>query len=125
MRIAVGAAIAALVTTTPAFATGGFDCRATDGSGLRVSGVTGHGIVTPLVSAQLMEGRRTFSTHGARPALAIGQSWIDAREIRLDLVDPQAMRFEARLRARIALRNQGAGTLLRGGRTHRVRCTIE
>jgi hypothetical protein len=125
MRIAVAAALAALTAATPALATGGFDCRATDRSGLRVSGVTGHGIVTPLVSARLMEGRRTLATHGERPALAVGQSWIDEREIRLDLVDPQAMRFEARLRARITLRNQGTGTLVRGGRTHPVRCTIE
>jgi hypothetical protein len=125
MRYALCAALTVLTAATPALATGGFDCRTTDRSGLRVSGVTGRGIVTPLVSARLVEGRRTLSTSGERPLLAIGQSWIDAREIRLDLVDPQALRFEARLRAKVMPRNQATGTIVRGGRTHPVRCTFE
>ena len=125
MRIAILTALAAFVLPSAAAATGGFDCRATDRSGLRISGVTGRGIVTPLVSARLSAPGRMISTSGERPQAAIGQSWIDSREIRLDLVDPQAMRFEARLRARITLRNQATGTLVRAGRTHPVRCTIE
>ena len=125
MRHAITAAIAALAFATPALATGGFECRATDRSGLAVAGVLGHGIASPLVSARLVEGGRTLSTTGDRPALSIAQSWIDSREIRLDLVDPNATRFEARLRARIMLRNQGTGTLVRKGRTHPVRCMLD
>ena len=125
MKYAPSAALAALTAAIPAHASGGFDCRATDRGGPRISAVTGRGIVTPLVSARLFDGRRTLSTSGERPLIAIGQSWVDAREIRLDLVDPQAMRFEARLRASATTRNRATGTLVRGGRTHRVRCTIE
>ena len=124
MRFARIAALAAFVSS-PAFATGGFECRATDRSGISVSGVIGHGIASPLVSVWLVEGRRTLSTAGERPMLAIGQSWIDSREIRLDLVDAQGLRHEAQLRAKWMVRNQGSGTLIRNGRRHPVRCTIE
>src|SRR5687767_757274 len=98
MRCAWFAALAALTASAPALATGGFECRATDRSGIQVSGVIGHGIASPLVSVRLVEARRALSTTGERPTLAIGQSWIDSREIRLDLVDPQGFRYEARLR---------------------------
>ena len=125
MRYALIAAVAALTAAAPALATGGFECRATDGSGLRISGVVGHGIASPLGAVQLIEGRRMLSTADARPAIAIGQSWIDSREIRLDLVDPQGLRYEAQLRTSRMLRNQGTGTLIRNGRRHPVRCTTE
>ena len=117
----VGLAFAA----SPAFATGGFECRAEDRSGIRMDGVVGHVIASPLISARLLTPGRTYSTAGPTPQLAIGRSWLDAREIRVDLVDLRATRFEAQLRVRIMLRNQGVGTLVRAGRTHPVRCTVE
>lgn len=124
MRLAWIAALAIFVSA-PALATGGFECRTSDRSGLRVSGVIGHGIASPLVSVRLIDGRRTLSTAGERPALVIGRFWIDSREIRLDLVDPQGLRYEAQLRASWMVRNQGTGTLIRNGRTHPVRCITE
>jgi hypothetical protein len=117
------AVLPVLFAATPAFATGGFDCRTTDRSNIRVNGTIGHGIVNPLVGAQLIVGQRTLSTEGHHPEIAIGQSWIDSREIRVDLVDPQASRFEAQLR--IQTRPVATGTLVRAGRTHPVRCTLE
>ena len=110
---------------SPALATGGFECRAEDRSGLVLRGAVGHVIGSPLISAQLVTRTATYATAGSRPQLAIGRSWIDEREIRVDLVDLQATRFEAQLRARIMLRNQAVGTLVRAGRTHPVRCTLE
>ena len=110
---------------SPALATGGFECRAEDRSGIRMDGVVGHVIASPLVSARLVTPAGTYGTAGPEPRLAIGRSWLDAREIRVDLVDLQGTRFEAQLRARVMLRNQAVGTLVRGGRTHPVRCTLE
>ena len=114
-----------LFVATPAFATGGFDCRATDRSGIRMTGTVGHVIASPLVAAQLRLGTRTLSTTGTRPQIAIGRSWLDSREIRVDLVDPQLTRFEAQLRVRIMTRGGATGTLVRNRVTHPVRCTVE
>ena len=114
-----------LLASTPAWATGGFECRTTDRSNISMTGTIGHTIASPLVTAQLRLGQRMLSTTGARPQLAIGRSWIDSREIRVDLVDANAMRFEAQLRARIMTRIGATGTLVRNGRTHPVRCTVE
>jgi hypothetical protein len=118
-------ALPVLFAATPALATGGFDCRTTDRSNIRVSGTIGHGIVNPLVGARLVAGERIFSTEGQHPEIAIGQSWIDSREIRVDLVDPQASRFEVQLRLLTRPAWVATGTLVRAGRTHRVRCTLE
>lgn len=114
-----------LLAAAPALATGGFDCRATDGSGVALTGTVGHLLTSPLVAARLKAGGRTLSTSGEAPEIMIGRSWIDAREIRVDLVDANAIRFEAQLRARIGARGNAIGTLRRGGTTHPVRCTLE
>ena len=90
-----------------------------------MSGTVGHTIASPLVAAQLREGVRTLSSTGTRPEIAVGRSWIDAREMRVDLIDANAMRFEAQLRARIMTRIGATGTLVRNGVTHPVRCTME
>jgi hypothetical protein len=117
--------LALLFMATPAFATGGFDCRTTDRSGIMLSGTIGRVIGTPLVAAHLRLGEETYSTTDPEPRIAIARSWIDAREIRVDLVDPQAERFEAELRARIMLGGRATGTLVRRGVTHPVRCDVE
>ena len=118
-------ALPLLIASTPALATGGFDCRTTDGSDILVSGTIGRVIGTPLVAAHLRIGEETLSTTDAEPRIAIARSWIDAREIRVDLADPQAERFEAQLRARIMTRLGATGTLVRNRVTHPVRCEIE
>lgn len=123
MRRALPIALA-LLTASPALATGGFHCEATDGSGVGMSGSIGRVPGNPLVGASLHLGERTLSTYDAPPVIAIGRSWIDEREIRVDLVDANAERFEAQLRVRVT-RRRVAGTLVREGRTRRVRCETE
>jgi len=57
--------------------------------------------------------------------IRIGQSWIDRQYIWLDLVNAEGTRFEARLRAAIQPKYKypvGIGTIVRNGRTYRVRC---
>ena len=109
---------------SPAFATGGFHCSATDGSGIAMSGTVGRVVGNPLVGAALHLGERTLSTTDQSAQIAIGRSWLDEREIRVDLVDANAERFEAQLRVRVT-RRRVAGTLVRQGRTHPVRCETE
>ena len=125
MRIAPFLCLPLLFAATPAFATGGFACRATDGSGFALSGTIGHTIASPLVGARLQLGARLLGTTGESPQLAVGRSWIDERELRVDLVDLQATRYEAQLRVRIGARGTAAGTLARDGVSHPVRCEIE
>ena len=114
-----------MCATTPAFATGGFDCRTTDGSRIMMSGTIGRVVGTPLVAAHLQIDGRTFGTNDPAPQIAIARSWIDEREIRVDLIDAQAEQFEAQLRARIDRVGHATGTLLRHGVTHPVRCEVE
>lgn len=55
----------------------------------------------------------------------LGQTWIDSQYLWIDLLDSNRNGFEAKLRATFQpkLRDRPAiGTLLRGGRTYRVRC---
>ena len=118
-------ALPLLFAATPALATGGFDCRATDGSGLAIAGTVGHTLAAPLVGARLQVGEQRLSTTDENPQITVGRSWIDEREIRVDLVDTNATRFEAQLRARIDARGEATGSLVRDGISHPVRCELE
>ena len=118
-------ALPLLLIAAPAHATGGFDCEATDGSGIGMSGTVGRVVGAPLVGAALHLGDRTLATTDADPRIVIARSWIDEHEIRVDLADPRLERFEARLRARPARDGTASGTLERDGRTRPVRCELE
>jgi hypothetical protein len=124
-------ALLALTAATPALATGGFRCTPTSGRGGPTLVVAhGHGIVSSVIGARLQHGRTVLQTgglvaEGRVQPMIVGQSWIDREEVKIDLLDSNAMRFEGQLRARV---QQGArgftaiGTLARNGRTWRVRC---
>lgn len=130
MRTAIGAACLLLVTATPARATGGMECRPVRGAGPVLTVGLTHGPVAQVISARLRHGRKEFRTGGHIPAanlhtMIVGQSWVDREEVRLDLLDGQALRFEGQLRARFQPRLRGrpaVGTFVRNGRTWRVRC---
>jgi hypothetical protein len=118
-------ASALLLAATPALATGGFDCRTTDGSNIRLSGTIGHTIVSPLVGARLQLGDRVLATTDSNPEIAIGRSWIGDNEIRVDLVDANVTRIEVRLRAEYMAGAFAVGTLVRDGVSHPVRCEVQ
>ncbi len=123
MRLAL--ALAALACSSPALATGGFECRPVSGVGPVVNMVIGHTLSARPIAVTLREGKRILSTDGPRAPLAIGQSWLDERYLWLDLTDSGLSRREATLRATFQpkLRYRPAiGTLVRNGRTWRVRC---
>lgn len=104
----------AVMTATPAAATGGLVCRTAAGEPIEVALGFGHVAGSPLILARLNEGGRSIPVMDA-------QWWLDDREVRLVLIDPAAMREEVRLRAR---RNGHVydGTLSRGGKRRWVRC---
>ncbi len=114
-----------LLVAESAQATGGFDCRTTDGSNIALSGAVGHVIGNPVVTAHLRMGDRTLTTVDPEPQLVIARSWLDAERIWVDLADPQLSRFEAQLRVSVGAEWTATGTLVRDGRTHPVRCDIE
>ena len=118
-------AVPLLFAASPALATGGFDCRTTDGSNIEMSGTIGRVIGAPLIAAQLRLGDEALATTDPEPRITIARSWIDTREIRVDLADPQLERFEAQLRARTRSDGTATGTLVRDGASHPVRCELE
>ena len=123
MRTPVAIALAVFACSSPAFATGGFQCRPVAGTGFVLDLAVGHTVSARPISVTLREGRRTLSTD--RGPLAVGQSWIDGQRLWLDLIDAGATRFEGKLRATFnpKLRGRPAiGTFVRAGKTYRVRC---
>ncbi|MEO5973349.1 MAG: hypothetical protein ABIP91_08315 [Sphingomicrobium sp.] len=103
-----------LFAAAPAHATGGLVCRTAGARPLELSLVIGHTAVSSIVSARLSE-------RGRAVPVTVVQSWLEPNELWLDLVDPNATRHEARLRAK---RNGRVydGTIWRGGRGRWVRC---
>ena len=108
------AASATLLAPTPANATGGLLCSTAGESSVSLALVVSHTAVPALVSARLTEG-------GREVPVALAQSWLDPAELRVDLVDPDAMQHEARVR----VTRQGDhydGSLWRHGKRRWVRC---
>lgn len=125
MKLAYTVAAIGLCAATPGLATGGYQCRPANGAGPVLTMAVGHTVSAALISATLKDGKRIFSTQGTKPALAVGQSWIDDRYLWLDLTDANSVRHEARLRTAFQPKLRGrpaTGTLVRGGKTYRVRC---
>jgi hypothetical protein len=125
MRFALPAALTLIFLAAPAFATGGFNCRPVSGAGPTLDIAVGHTISARPISVTLREGRTVLTTYGARPPLLVSQSWMDRQHLWLNLVDPTLSRHEAKLRATFNPKSRfsvATGTLVRGGRTYRVRC---
>jgi|GEM_PF-2224215 len=126
MKYAAAAGLLLLLAAAPAQATRGMRCAPVSGSGPVITVSLGAG----LAGVQLEDGRTLLST-GAfvqtrrAEVLTVGQSWIDDRYLWLDLLDANAMRYEGRLRATFNPKLRGrpaVGTLVRNGRTYRMRC---
>jgi hypothetical protein len=126
MRIAAATGLVLLALATPAAATRGMRCAPVAGSGPVITLSFGAG----LAGVQLEDGRTLLSTGAfvqSRPArrMTVGQSWVDERYLWLDLLDSNSNRYEGRLRATFQPRVRGRpaiGTLVRNGRTYRMRC---
>ena len=112
-KFIVGALFPTMIAA-PAGATGGLTCRTPDPRPIELSLVISHTIVSSVVSASLREGRSNVP-------VSIAQSWLDPNELRLDLVDPNALRHELRLRVK-RYGETFDGALWRGGKKRWVRC---
>jgi hypothetical protein len=125
MHVRFAIALAGLACSSPAFATGGFQCRPLAGAGPVLDVTIGHTVSARPLSVTVREGRRILSTRGGGDPLVLGQSWIDGQHLWLDLLDSQALRYEGKLRATFNPKMRGrpaVGTFVRGGKTYRVRC---
>lgn len=103
-----------LLAPAPASATTGLICSTAGSPPIHLALAISHTAVPSVVSARLTDNRRDIAVFTA-------QSWFDPREVRVDLVDRNAMRHEARLRAT----RRGAsydGTLWRNGKRRWIRC---
>lgn len=120
------AAAILLLGASPAYATGGFSCEATDGSNLSIHATTGRVITGPIIGLVLIVDGKEYWTSGDNPTIAMAQSWSDEKQLMIDLVDTNYERFEAQLRVRLTPRSETAkGTLLYGGKKHPVKCEFE
>lgn len=104
----------ALLLAAPAHATGGLICRTAGANPVELALVVSHTVVPAIVSARLTE-------RGRDVPVVTAQSWLDDREVRIDLVDRNAQRHEARVRA-TRRGNAYDGSLWRGGKRRWVRC---
>ena len=114
MKRLVLAAICSALTATPAFATGGMICRTAGAQPVEIALVISHTAVPSIVSARLTDNGRDIP-------VSVAQSWLEAKEVRLDLTDKQALRHEARLNVQANGRSYD-GSLWRSGKRRWVRC---
>ena len=111
---------------TPAFATGGFECRTTDRSAIVLGGSFGNSLGTPIDAIYLeLPGRQRLWTADRPYSLFIVRSWLDGEEIRVDLQEQGGDDFAAQLRVRFVRDRIATGTLLRNGVRHPARCEME
>jgi len=103
-----------LALPAAANATGGFTCRTGGERPIEVAVGVGRVAGSPLILTRLTDNRRLVPVKGA-------QWWLDDRELRLILTDPNAQRREVIVKARRNGRTYD-GDLWRGGRRYWVRC---
>ncbi len=98
----------------PAMATTGLICSTAGAPPIHLALAISHTAVPSVVSVRLTDNRRDVPVVSA-------QSWFDPQEVRVDLVDRNAVRHEARLRA---IRRGGVydGSLWRNGQRRWIRC---
>ena len=104
----------AALCAAPANATTGLICSTAGPPSIHLALAISHTAVPAIVSARLTDNRRDVP-------VATAQSWFDDKEVRVDLVNRNATRHEARLRAT----KRGTaydGTVWRGGKRRWVRC---
>ena len=93
---------AALAPLSPGFAhaTGDILCEATDGSGASISVGVGHLPVLAVLSATATDGTDVWSTSatGDETPIAMGQGFMDDRQVLIDFTDPNIERIVVSLR---------------------------
>lgn len=106
--------LAALAAASPAHATGGMICKTANGSKVEISVGFGHVAGAPLIVTRLRVAGQVI------PVIA-PQWWLDDREMRLMLTDPEALNRLLTLHARRDGDHYDGHIEWRGAR-HWVRC---
>ena len=106
----------ALVLATPVAATTGLICSTSGPPAIHLALAISHTAVPSVVSVRLTDNRREVP-------VVTAQSWFDPSEVRLDVTDRNAIRHEARLRARWnGAQRSYDGSLWRDGKRRWIRC---
>ena len=103
-----------LAAAMPAHATSGMVCGTANPNPVEVSLVIGNTVGSPIVSGRLLDAGKSVKVRAV-------QWWLDASELRLLLVDPDATQHEVLVKAKKNGRFYD-GTLVRSGRSRWVRC---
>src|SRR4051812_23075908 len=93
MKRFIALAVPLFAIAAPAHATGGLTCSTAGSRSVEAALVISHTAVASIVSARLTDAGRNIPVR-------VAQSWLEPSEVRVDLVDPNAMRHELRLRAK-------------------------
>jgi hypothetical protein len=127
MKAASCIAAALFCAASPALATSTILCRSTTSPthGPALSLVVGHGAASGIFQAHFRHGEESFTTGAGTGAPAIVQSWIDDRQLKLEIADANAEAIVTRLDTRRRAGSSYAGILIHRGRTWRVRCGEE
>jgi hypothetical protein len=104
----------ASIAASPAFATGGLVCRTAGPRPIELYAVISHTAGSGIVSARLLDNGRAVPVSAA-------QWWLDGSELRLLLVDPNAMRRELLIKAHKNGRYYD-GSVWRAAQRRWVRC---
>ena len=117
--------LGAMVSASPALATGGYTCSATDGSSIEFHATVGRSNA-PSVPGVIMivDGKETSTTDTALN-VEVGQSWIDSKYAMIEVVKKKDSSTYAKLVTRLDEDGKGKGTLDYLGKTHPVACEIE
>jgi hypothetical protein len=127
MRYAACIAAALLGAASPAVASSTITCTSSVGpaNGPTLDVSVGNGAAGGIFQARFSLGSERYTTgEGAAPP-AIVQSWIDARQLKLEIADANAETIITRLDTRAQAGGDYLGTLSHRGRTWRVRCSEE
>ena len=127
MKHALCLAAALLGIASPAFATSTIGCRSTispaTGPAFDVS--VGNGAAGGIFQVRFDLGNEHYTTgQGANPPTIV-QSWIDRRQLKVEIADANAETIITRLDARLRAGDDYLGVLTHRGRTWRVRCSEE
>jgi hypothetical protein len=127
MKPALCIAAVLLGTASPSLATATIFCRSTinptSGPALDLS--VGSGAGGGIFQARFSLGDERYTTGQGAAAPTIVQSWIDDRQLKLEVVDANAELVVTRLDARLRGGFSYLGILIHRGRTWHVRCSEE
>lgn len=125
MKRAVPIALLMLLGASPALASGTIHCESAERGAPEIYLVVGRGAGAAITGMHLSGPAGQFTTGAGPNSPAVSQSWLDARELKIEVVDRNAEYHVARLIGRRAGENLYRATLRYRGRNHAMACEFE